>query len=155
MSRNNRFRVAAFAALAVVAAGCDTGTDPDVVEAFDAEAALEDMQALEASFGTDELAGFAALGGRTPFGPSPAGIDVIANLGAPSAADGGQAWAKDLASRLIRAHDELNDGPMAGPCVIRMTVRDNAPGHRSVRIHIRTGRHAVESFRPDFHPLFR
>ncbi|MEM7418086.1 MAG: hypothetical protein AAF389_21535, partial [Gemmatimonadota bacterium] len=100
-----------------VAAGCDAGTDPDVVEAFDAEAALEDMQALEASFGTTELAGFAALGGRTPFGPSPAGIDVIANLGAPSAADGGQAWAKDLASRLIRAHDELNDGPMAGPII--------------------------------------
>lgn len=116
MSRNTRFRVAAFAALAVAAAGCDTGTDPDVVEAFDAEAALEDMQALEASFGTTELAGFAALGGRTPFGPA-AGVEVVTNLGAPSAADGGQAWAKELASRLIRAHGELDDGPLAGPII--------------------------------------
>lgn len=109
--------MAAFAALAVVAAGCETGTDPDVGEAFDAQAALQDMEALDAAFGTTELAGFAALGGRTPFGSSPATIGVVAGLGAPSAADGGRAWALDLADRMIRAHDEVADGPMAGPII--------------------------------------
>ena len=117
MSRNHRFRTAAFAALAVVAAGCETGTDPDVVESFDAEAALADMQALESAFETGDLAGFAALGGRTPFGGAPAGIGIVTNLGAPSAADGGRAWADELASRMIRAYDEVEDGPLAGPII--------------------------------------
>ncbi len=117
MSRNHRFRAAAFAALAVVSAGCETGTDPDVVEPFDAEAALADMQALESSFQTEGLDGFAALGGRTPFGTSPAAIGVVANLGAPGTADGGRAWARELADRMVAAHVDMTEGPMAGPII--------------------------------------
>lgn len=117
MSRNHRFRAAAFTALAVVASGCETGTDPDVVESFDAEAAMADMQALESAFQADGLDGFAALGGRTPFGSSPAAINVVTHLRSYDADGGGQAWARDLASRMFDAHTAGVDGPMAGPII--------------------------------------
>lgn len=52
--------------------GCDTATAPADPAAFDAEAALEDYQALAAVLEGDELDAFRALPGRIPFASSSA-----------------------------------------------------------------------------------
>lgn len=115
MSRNHRLP-AALLALAIAASGCESGTGPEV-EPFDADAALTDLEALEGTFGAAEMAGFQALAGRTPFGSSPAAIEIVAGLRAPDAADGGQAFAMELADRMVAATRDRSGGPLAGPII--------------------------------------
>lgn len=115
MSRNHRLP-AALLVLAIAAAGCESGTGPEV-EPFDAEAALADLEALDGTFGSAEMAGFQALAGRTPFGSSPAAIEIVAGLRAPDADDGGKAFAMELADRMVAANRHQSDGPMAGPII--------------------------------------
>lgn len=115
MSRNHRFP-AALLALAIAASGCESGTGPEV-EPFDAEAALADLEALDGTFGSAEMAGFQALAGRTPFGSSPAGIEIVAGLRTPDASDGGRAFAMELADRMVSATRDRSGGPLAGPII--------------------------------------
>lgn len=116
MSRNHRLP-AALLVLAIAAAGCESGTGPEV-EPFDADAALADLEALDGTFGSAEMAGFQALAGRTPFGSSPASIEVVAGLRAPDASDGGRAFAAELADRMVAAsRGHIDDGPLAGPII--------------------------------------
>ena len=121
MRSNRRVRSAALAALAVFAVGCENGTAPEVEQEFDTEAALADYEALDAALTSDDWAGIQALGGRTPFGASPAGVDVISAMAAAAADNGdSRSFVVDLARRLTDANPVSrstrigNDGPLAG-----------------------------------------
>jgi hypothetical protein len=117
MSRNHRLRAVAIIALGVASAACESGTEPLTKGEFDAEAALADFNALEATFESPDLAGFQALGGRTPFGAAPASIDAIAGLTAPSAQDSGRRFVTDLARDLAATLPRGADGPQMGPII--------------------------------------
>lgn len=103
--------------LTVAAAACGTSTDPEIGPVLDTDAALEDYEALESVLGSSEFAGFQALGARTPFGASAAGVDIVAGLTAPSAEDGGRAFAGRLAEALVRNRMARSDGPLATPII--------------------------------------
>jgi len=113
MWKSQLSRLATIAALGTFAVACDSSTGPDLETTLDTEAALSDYAALDAAFGSTEFAGFQALGGRTPFGASPAALDVVAALNAPNAEDGGRAFALDLARRIQAA--DASPGPAAIP----------------------------------------
>jgi len=117
MKTSTRARIAAVALVAATATACDTGTAPDVGPEFDAEAALEDYQALEAAMASAEMPRFQALAGRTPFGSSPAAIDAMATLPSASLDDGGRAFAFDLAKGLREAASAGPEGPALGPII--------------------------------------
>ncbi len=102
MSTNRRIGAGALAVLAFGLAGCEAVTVPDIVEPFDAEAAIADYEAMDAALASDDWAGFRALGDRTPFGSSPAAIDAMASLGTASAMDS-RGFAMELGRRLTNA----------------------------------------------------
>ena len=122
MWKSQLSRLATIAALGTFAVACDSSTGPDLETTLDTEAALADYEALDAAFGSTELAGFQALGGRTPFGASPEAIDVVAALSAPNAEDGGRAFALNLARRIHAADATLGPaattrGPATAPII--------------------------------------
>ncbi|MDH3424522.1 MAG: hypothetical protein OEN00_16120, partial [Gemmatimonadota bacterium] len=117
MSRNSRTRAAAVVALALASAACDTGTVPDIPQEFDAQAAIQDYQAMESVLQSDDLSSFHALGARTPFGSAPAAIGAIGDMQSFGTADGGRAYAGRLARRMLSARTETSDGPAAGPII--------------------------------------
>ena len=63
--------------LVLLASACETATDPIDGDAF--QATLEQYQALDAALASPALAGFRALGGRTPYGASRS-IDLLSAL---------------------------------------------------------------------------
>jgi hypothetical protein len=72
---------------------------------------------MEAALASDEFAGFQALGNRTPFGASPAGMNLVAAMGAPSTneGEGGRAYALNMARRIQAAG--ATPGPAAAPII--------------------------------------
>lgn len=96
MFTSRRGRLAAIAGVGVLMSACGETTAPELGMEFDTEAALADYAALDAVFASPEFAGFQALGNRTPFGSSPAAIDVVAGMSAPTRADAGRSFALDL-----------------------------------------------------------
>jgi len=112
MSTNRRSHIAALLALALVAGGCEMGTEPLVEDTFDTQAALEDYEAMQTALQSEAMAGFQVLAGRSPFGRSSAGI-AIAALRPLRDADDGRAFALDLAHRLVRA----DAGPTLSPII--------------------------------------
>ena len=115
MRKNRLSRLATMAALGMFAAACDSSTGPDLEMALDTEAALADYAAMDAALGSAEFAGFQALGSRTAFGASPAAIDLVAGMSAPNHADGGRAFALNLARRIQAA--DATRGPAAAPII--------------------------------------
>lgn len=107
-------RLATIAAVGTFAAACESSTEPDLGMEIDTQAALADYEALEAVLGSDELAGFQALGNRGPFGAAPA-MGVVAGMRAPSHLDGGRAFALDLVRRIHES--EAVSGPSAAPII--------------------------------------
>lgn len=115
MMRIRPGRIAAIATLAVVAAACGTSTEPEVVE-LDTDAAMQDYETLDAVLSSNELVGFRALGGRTPFGGAPAvAMDAAARMGMLRDRDGSRTYALGLFERL--ADSRAADGPMAAPII--------------------------------------
>jgi len=115
---HRRTRMAAFIAVGLVAAGCDSGTEPQVAPDFDTEAALADYDAVSRALTSAEFRGFQALRGRTPFG-TPAAIGIVAGMTAPERADGGRAFTLAL---LERIHDARSpDGPLTAPIISNFT----------------------------------
>lgn len=96
-------RLAVAAVLTLAGGACDTGTAPDIQTDFDAQAALEDHQAMEAAMASDDLTPFRALGGRTSFGSTPAAIDVVASMSASGVDVGSRDFALATARRLLAA----------------------------------------------------
>lgn len=118
MWSNHRIRSTALLAIAVFVAGCgDNGTEPEMVQEFDAEGALADFEALEAVLGSAELAGFQSLGDRTPFGSSPASIDAVAGMHGGDMGDGGRAFVLGLARRMSDARSNSLERPAMGPII--------------------------------------
>ena len=107
--------LATIAAVSTFAAGCESSTGPDLETALDTDAALADYAAMDAALGSDEFAGFQALGKSTVFGASPAAINLVAAMGAPSSGDGGRAFALDMARRIQAA--DATRGPAAAPII--------------------------------------
>ena len=108
-------RLAAIAGIGILGAACGETTAPEFAMEFDAEAALADYAAMDAVFASPGFAGFRALGNRTPFGSSPAAIDVVAGMSAPTRADAGRSFALDLVRRLD--HAAVTEGPAAAPII--------------------------------------
>ena len=113
MWKNRLSRLATIAALGTFTAACDSSTGPDLETEFDTQAALADYQAMDAAFGSAAFAGFRVLDNRTPFGG--AAIDVVAAMSAPTAADGGRAYALNLAHRIHATN--ATRGPAAAPII--------------------------------------
>lgn len=114
MFRIRLHRPTTLAALAIMAAACGP-TEPEIGAELDADAALADYETLDEVMSSPELAAFATLGGSTPFGSAPAAIDAMAQLPAPTAADGGRAFAHELFRRI--AATDRDRGPDAAPVI--------------------------------------
>ncbi len=102
---------------AAFSAACDTGTGPDDGRPFDAEAALEDHQALEAILQSQAMAGFRALGGGVTFeGVAPEVVLALAvgeelgHLSTPGAT-------RASAGRILSAAADLGSGPLNNPII--------------------------------------
>ena len=115
MWKNRLKALATIAAVSTFAAGCESSTGPDLEAALDTDAALADYAAMDAALGSAEFAGFQALGNRTPFGASPAAIDLVAAMGSPNTAGGGRAFALNMARRINAAN--ATRGPAAAPII--------------------------------------
>lgn len=116
MTTTRRSRLFPLLALSVLAAACESGTAPDIGVDFDSEATLSAYQEMDSLLSSPSLAAFDALAGRTPFGASPAGVDLLAALRAASAADGGRAFALALAKGLTEIEPDAV-GPTAAPII--------------------------------------
>ncbi len=117
MRRNTPARAIAVAALTLTAAACDPGMSPEMSAELDGEAAREGIEAMRSAMGSDDLSGFRALAGRTPFGASEAVIGTVAAM-TPAEADlGGRAFALDLARRMGAAASAASAAPAAGPII--------------------------------------
>jgi hypothetical protein len=81
-------------------AACDSTTEPNPGPQFDTDQALADYEAIDNAFVSAGWDGFVALGGRTPFGGSPAAVDAVAALSKAANADGGRSFALALAAEL-------------------------------------------------------
>ena len=115
MWKNRLKGLATIAAVSAFAAGCESSTGPDLESALDTDAALADYAALDAALSSAEFAGFQALGNRTPFGASPAAIELVAAMRAPNSNDGGRAFALDMARRIQAA--DATRGPAGAPII--------------------------------------
>ena len=102
-------------ALAALAAACDS-TGPDVDAVLDTDAALADYDAVEAVLTSPDWQAFRALGGRTPFGGSAAGVEAVSGLHALGARDAGRAFARELA-RDLSAVAAASGAPAAAPII--------------------------------------
>jgi hypothetical protein len=105
-----RTRRGALFVVALLMGACDDATGPDTTDAFDAQAALQDYQALEQILASDAFAGFRSLDGRTPFS-TPAAVQLVGAL----ADDDPRAFAFDL---LRRARAPRVAGSVAGAPLI-------------------------------------
>jgi len=119
MPTSRRIRTATFMALLLAAVGCGSSTEPDIAPEFDAQAALADYDAMAQALASAEFRGFQALGGRTPFGTPSAAINIVAGLTAPTAADGGRAFALRLMERIRRTG--APDGALGSPVISNFT----------------------------------
>ena len=90
----------AVAAMTLFAGACDPATGPDVSTELDTDQAQADFDALRTALTSDDLAGFRALAGRTPFEEEPAAVGAMASALASDAGDGGAAFVLGLARRL-------------------------------------------------------
>jgi hypothetical protein len=108
MRTTRAIRALSLLALAIFSAACETGTDPEGGSA-DFQSALQDYQAMDKALASQSLAGFKALGGRTPFSASPAAIEAVASLGQ---ADFGSRLAERLGSAT-----RTSIGPAAAPII--------------------------------------
>jgi len=105
---------------AIMAAGCETGTSPEVDAQFDTEAALADYEALATALGSSDLAGFQALGGRTSLSSAATAFAAVEGLSAGEPGDDGRQFALRLAEGLQNAVVEAGaDGPAATPIISR------------------------------------
>jgi hypothetical protein len=117
MRRNIRARGIAVAALTLTAVACDPGTGPEISAELDADAAVEGLGAMRAAIGSDDLSGFRALAGRTPFGASQAVIGPVVAMTTADADTGGRAFALDLARRMGVAASAAPSAPASGPII--------------------------------------
>ena len=86
-------------ALAALSAACES-TAPDVDAMLDTDAALADYDAVEALLASPDWEAFRALGGRTPFSGSAAGVGAVSALDALATSGGGRAFARELGHAL-------------------------------------------------------
>ena len=101
MPTTRMIRLCTLAALAGFASACESTTAPDFGLDFDAAAA--DYEVVDTLFASAGWAGFAALGARTPFGASPAGIEAVASLGLSANGRSGRGFALALANHMREA----------------------------------------------------
>ena len=101
MPTTRMIRLCTLAALTSFAAACESTTTPDF--GLDFEAAAADYEVVDTLFASAGWAGFEALGARTPFGASPAGIEAVASLGLSADARSGRGFAMALAHRMREA----------------------------------------------------
>ena len=117
MFGTNWNRILILAMMAAFAAGCETGTEPEEQVTFDAEAALEDHEALDLILQSNAMAGFRALGGGISFqGISPEmdlALRIGTELGDPTEAP----RARALAGRIFSAASGLGVGPLNNPII--------------------------------------
>ena len=117
MWNNTRERIAVAAVVALAASGCGVTDVPEVGPDFDAEAAMADYEAMEAAMTSDDLSAFQALGGRTPFGSSPAAIDAMADFTSRGEGDDSRAFVLGFAHKLMDAASPRDGGPALGPII--------------------------------------
>lgn len=110
--RGRRRGLLALVLLAGVAA-CESTTSPGSLVELDTEAALADYEALARVLSTQGFAGFQALEGRTPFGPSSA-VAAVAGLDGARAGDDHRGFALRLLKDL-QASDAPVGGALAAP----------------------------------------
>lgn len=115
MGRNTLTRGIAVAALTLTAVACDPGTSPEISTELDTEAAREGFEAMQSAMGSDDLSGFRALAGRTPFGASEATIGAVAAIATTDPDIGGRAFTLDLARRMAAAAPSA--APASGPII--------------------------------------
>ncbi|MBT8488370.1 MAG: hypothetical protein HKO77_01050 [Gemmatimonadetes bacterium] len=117
MWNDTRQRIAVAAVVALAASGCGVTDVPEVGPDFDAEAAMADYEAMEMAMASDDLSAFQALGGRTPFGSSPAAIDAMADFTTRGETDDSRAFVLGFARQLMAAASSRVDGPALGPII--------------------------------------
>ena len=101
--------------LALLAAACES-TAPDIDTMLDTDAALADYDAVEGVLASPDWEAFQALGGRTPFSGSPAGVEAVGALNAAGASGGPRAFAAELSRRLAGVAAPAG-GPAAAPII--------------------------------------
>ena len=113
---NSRFALT-LAMVVGFAAACETGTEPEDQYSFDAEAALEDHQAMDVILASDAMAGFRALGAGITFGGLAPEMDfalkIAAELGTPTT----PSRARGFAGHIFSAASELGPGPFHSPII--------------------------------------
>jgi len=117
MSRKPGLRAAGTMLLGLMSAACDGSTAPSITESLDTDAAIEDFQALENVFASEDWAAFQALGGRTPFGAAGASIEVAGALAGAATRDGGLSLTSTLVDRVVAAHADFDEAPALGPII--------------------------------------
>lgn len=115
LTRRRTLYTVSLMAMSTLLAACETTTAPDLGLEFDTEATLAAYESMDSLFASPAMASFQALEGRTPFSASPAAATATAVMGRTSFADGGRAFALDLAKRLNRI--DLSGGPAAAPII--------------------------------------
>ena len=117
MSRKHGLRIAGTVLLGLMSTACDSSTAPPLSESLDTDAAIEDFEALENVFASEDWAAFQALGSRTPFGAPAASIEVVGALSGAGIRDGGVSLASTLVDRVVDVRAESDGGPALGPII--------------------------------------
>ncbi len=98
--RHKRYGRLATLAIVGLLAACETGFEPEAEVTLDTQAALADYQAVEAVLQSTGWAGFQALGNRTPFAGSAAGVETVGSIRKVAGEEDARSFALGLARRL-------------------------------------------------------
>jgi hypothetical protein len=123
MKTMRRNRLLAFTLMAGLASACETGTDPDKQAAFDAEAALQDYEAMDAVLASGTMEGFRVMAGAVSFetfGPGPevaleGATELLAS--ARELAPGGEENARAFAMRMVQVAERMTPQTAMDPLI--------------------------------------
>ena len=112
----NKVRMLALVGMTIAAGACESSTGPATLDDFDAQAALEDYQAVDGILSSPGWAGFQSLGDRAPLaglGSSATSAMGMVSSATRLAADGD---ARGFAVEIARAVAAV-DGPATAPII--------------------------------------
>lgn len=117
MFRRDTRAALTLAMAAAFSTGCDTGTGPEDGRPFDADAALEDHQALNAILQSETMAEFRAMGGGITFEGMAPELDFALRVGEELGALGTPGATRASAGRIISAVADFGSGPLGNPII--------------------------------------
>ena len=117
MFGRNQQRALILAMVVALTGAGETGTEPEDLTSFDAEAALADYEAMDVIFSSDAMEGFRAMGAGISFQGLAPEMELVVRLGEALALPGNESETRAMAGGIFSAVSDLGPGPFNTPII--------------------------------------